>query len=116
MPGRVRLHEVRRTAMNAIKATVRDGRLEVQVPPDWPDGTEVILQPVSPEHGVGIREEDWPDTPEAVAEWLRWYDSLEPLIFTDAERAALESDRKARREWEKAHFDEHADKLRGMWQ
>jgi hypothetical protein len=101
--------------MNAIKATVKGGRLEVQVPPDWPDGTEVILQPVSPENGVGIREEDWPATPEAIAEWLQWYDSLEPLIFADDERAALEADRKARREWEKAHFNEHADKLRGMW-
>ena len=74
--------------MNAIKATVRDGRLEVQVPPDWPTGPKSSCNPSSPENGVGIREEDWPDTPEAVAEWLRWYDSLEPLIFTDAERAA----------------------------
>jgi hypothetical protein len=80
------------------------------VPPDWPDGTEVLVQPVCAENEIGIREEDWPGTPEAIAEWLEWYDSLEPLIFTEEERAALESDRKARRAWEKAHFDAHADK------
>ena len=102
--------------MNAIRATVRGGRLDVQVPPDWPDGTEVLLQPVRPENGIGLPEEDWPATPEASAEWLAWYDSLEPLIFTEEERIAWESDRMARREWEKARFDEHADKLRGMWQ
>src|SRR5437763_12382817 len=100
-----RLHEVRRAPMNAIKATVKSGRLEVQVPPDWPDGTEVILQPVSRDNGVGIREEDWPDTPEAIADWLKWYDSLEPLIFTDEERAALEADRKQRKEFEKTTFE-----------
>jgi hypothetical protein len=103
-------------AMKAIKATVKGGRLEVQVPPDWPDGTEVLLQPVSRENGVGIREEDWPDTPEAIAEWLKWYDSLEPLIFTPEERVALEADRKQRKEFEKATFEQRAEKLRGMWE
>jgi hypothetical protein len=110
------MHEVRRTTMNAIRATVKGGRLDLQVPPDWPDGTEVILQPVLPDSGVGIREEDWPATPEAIAEWLNWYDALEPLRFTDEERATPEADRKARREWEKAYFNEHADRSRGMWQ
>jgi hypothetical protein len=31
--------------MDAIKATVKDGRLEVPVPPDWPDGMEVEIYP-----------------------------------------------------------------------
>ena len=33
--------------MNAIRAVVREGRLEVRVPDDWADGTEVILQPAA---------------------------------------------------------------------
>ena len=31
--------------MNAIKATVMQGRLELKVPLDWPDGTEVLIEP-----------------------------------------------------------------------
>lgn len=102
--------------MSAIKAIVKDGRIELQAPPDWPDGTEVTIHPQLAEDTFGIREEDWPETPDAIAEWLTWYDTLEPLIFTDEERVAWEANRQARKEWEKAHFNEHAEKLRRMWE
>lgn len=83
--------------MDAIKAIVQGGRLDVTVRTDWPDGTEVVVQPLAREQMFGIREEDWPETPEARAEWLRWYDSLEPLIFTPAEEAAWAAARRNRR-------------------
>jgi hypothetical protein len=38
---------------------------------------------------LGIREEDWSNTPEAIASWLKWYDSLEPFIFTPEEETEL---------------------------
>jgi hypothetical protein len=41
---------------------------------------------------------------------------MEPLRMTDAELAAWEADRKARRDWEKAHFFERAGKLQRMWE
>jgi hypothetical protein len=88
--------------MTTIKATVKAGRLELDAPPDWPDGTEVIVQPVQRADTFGIREDDWPDTPEAVAAWLKWYDSLEPLEFTDQEQAAHEAARWEQKEFEKA--------------
>jgi len=31
--------------MKPIKATVIQGRLEVSVPRDWPDGTAVLIEP-----------------------------------------------------------------------
>jgi hypothetical protein len=102
--------------MIAIKAIVKGGRLDVKVPPDWPDGTEVIVQPVKPEETFGISEEDWPDSPDAIAEWLRWYDSLEPLIFTDEERVAWEAARADQKAFEKATFAQRAEKLRGVWE
>ena len=102
--------------MHAIRGTVKDGRLELQVPRDWPDGTEVLVQPVEIADCFGIREDDWPDTPEAIADWHRWYDSLEPLIFTDEERAAWETARREQKEFEQAGFEERADKLRRIWQ
>lgn len=42
-------------------------------------------RPLPEEETLGIREEDWPATPEAMADWLNWYDSLEPLEITAAE-------------------------------
>jgi len=43
-------------------------------------------------------------------------DQMEPLRITDVEVAASEADRHAWREWDKAHFFEHAGKLRRMWE
>ena len=102
--------------MTAITAIVKGGRLELNVPPDWPDGTEVVVQPVCIGETFGIREEDWPETPEAMADWLSWYDSLEPLIFTDAERAAWATARKEQKDFQKATFVQRAEKLGRMWE
>ena len=55
-------------------------------------------------------------TPEEIARALAALDTIEPFDLSDAERAALEADRQARREWEKAQFDEHAAKLRRIWE
>jgi hypothetical protein len=102
--------------VTAIKAIIKDRRLEFDVPADWPDGTEVVVKPLRTEETLGIREEDWPETPEASAAWLKWYDSLEPLIFTDDERAAWEAARQERKVFEKAAFDQRAEKLRRVWE
>jgi len=56
------------------------------------------------------------DTPESIRDWMQWYESLEPLILTAEEREALERDRKDQKEWELAHSDERAAKLRSLWQ
>ncbi len=102
--------------MNAIKATWRDGKIIPLGPIDWPEGTELMIEPLAETRTLGIREEDWPTTPEAIEQWVKWYDSLEPLIFTPEEEAAWEADRQARKEYEKSIFFEHAEKLRRMWE
>ncbi|HWE96344.1 MAG TPA: hypothetical protein VG269_20445 [Tepidisphaeraceae bacterium] len=58
---------------------------------------------------------DWDNSPEGIAAWLKWYDSLEPLIFTAGEREAWKRDQEARMEWEFAHTDEREEKLRKLW-
>lgn len=102
--------------MDAIKAIVKSGRLKLSVPNDWPDGTEVVVRPVEREPMFGIHEEDWPETAEARAEWLRWYDSLQPLVLTYAEQAAWSAARQNQKEFERSTFDTHADKLRKIWE
>lgn len=99
--------------MTTIKAVVRNGRLEVDEPLDLPDGT-VLQIPVPGD--TAQAEGDGPMSPDEIEQVLAAMDRMEPLRMTDAELAAWEADRKARREWEKAHFFEHAEKLQRMWE
>ena len=98
--------------MNTIRAVVRNGRIETEEPLGLPEGTELMipLPDGSPED-----EDGWHNSPEGIAAWLKWCESLEPLIFTDDERAAWEADQQARKEWRRAHFDEYTEKLRKVW-
>lgn len=56
------------------------------------------------------------DTPEGIHDWLEWYGSLQPLIFTVEEREAWQKETEARKDWELSHADEREQKLRGVWE
>lgn len=102
--------------MITINATVRNGQIELDEPLDLPDGTKLLIPlPTGPDAIDQEEEDGWDNSPEGIAAWLKWYDSLQPLIFTKEERAAWDADRQSRQEWEKSHFEEHAEKLRRMW-
>ena len=76
--------------MRTIRATWKNGRIVPDVPIDWPEGYRLTIEPEIARSGsIGEREEDWSNSPEAIADWLAWYDSLEPLEFTDDERTDL---------------------------
>src|SRR5438067_9045983 len=85
-PGRTRKCE---PLMKAITATSKNGHIEPDEMADWPDGCRLKIEPIDDQEYIGIREEDWSNTPEAIADWLKWYDSLEPLEFTAEEEAEL---------------------------
>jgi hypothetical protein len=76
--------------MNTIRATWRDGKIVPDGPVDWPEGCRLLIEsdPEAPEP-IGVREEEWSNSPEAIADWLAWYDSLEPLVFTPEEEADM---------------------------
>jgi hypothetical protein len=99
--------------MSIIHAVVRKGRVETDQPVPFADGTRLTILPEA--EAVPACEAHWKDTPEAIEAWLKWLDSLEPLEFTEEEKAALEEDREARKTWEKEHFNEHADRLAKLW-
>ena len=65
--------------MNAIKGTVKNGMIVPDQPVNWPEGRRVVIEPVPEIETFGISEEDWSDSPEAIADWLKWYASLEPF-------------------------------------
>jgi hypothetical protein len=102
--------------MNTTKGTVQNGHVILDHPSDLPEGSRVLVEPITEEETLGIPEEDWQQTPEAIAAWLRWYDSLEPIERTSEDEAEWQAARAAQKNREKAAFTEQAEKLRGMWE
>jgi hypothetical protein len=102
--------------MTTMTAIVRNGRLELPGPIDLPDGTEVEVLLPEPARTEPGSQDEGPMTPEEIARTLEAMDRIEPWEMTEEERAALEADRKARKEWEKAHFEERAEKLQRTWE
>jgi hypothetical protein len=86
--------------MTAIKAIVRNGKIEVREPLNLPDGTELTIPIPDTAPILGVRDEDWSDSKEAIEAWIRWYDSLEPLEFTADELAAWKAARREQKEFE----------------
>lgn len=98
--------------MSTIKATVKDRRLELEVPADWPDGTEVEIHPVGSEKSEEKPfDEEWSNSPEAIAAWLKWYDSLEPLILTPEEEADAEAWLRKANDYSLARLDKSVEDL-----
>lgn len=98
--------------MSAIRGIISKGRVIMAEPADLPDGTEVEILPVGPTNP----EDDGPMSPDEIARTLAAMDAIEPFEMTDEERAAIEADRQARKDWEKARFIEHAERLRSTWE
>ncbi len=98
--------------MSTLKGIIRNGQVIVIGPTDLPDGTEVEILPVS----LSALDDGGQVTPDEIARTLAAMEKIEPFEMTDGARAAIEADRLARKEWEKAHFDEHGDRLRSIWE
>jgi hypothetical protein len=84
--------------MNAIKAIVRGGRIELEEPLNLPDGTELLIP--LPNGSTERNDEDGPMSPEEIDRVLAAMEQIQPFDMTDAERAAWETERQARKEWE----------------
>ena len=99
--------------MSAIRGIIRNGQVIMTEPANLPDETEVEIVPVGLAESV---DEEGVLTPDEIARTLAAMDEIEPFEMTDEERAAIEADCQARKEWEKARFNEHADRLRSIWE
>jgi hypothetical protein len=75
--------------MTAIKATWINGRIVPSGPVDWPEGSELLVEPLPSRIKIGLDEAEWDDSPEALADWEAWVKSIEPLEFTDEEVESL---------------------------
>ncbi len=75
--------------MNAIKGTVKNGKIVLDAPADWPEGCGVLVEPVlAVGEKIGLAESEWRDDPAALADWEAWIKTIEPIEFTPEELAA----------------------------
>ena len=100
--------------MKAIRSVVKNGRVEVDAPPDWPDGTPVRVELGF--NGQSDFDDENPETPEEIQAWLRWYHSLEPIVMAPEEEAASEADRKMRKEFDMANAYERDRRIEGIFE
>jgi hypothetical protein len=76
--------------MHAIKATWINGQILPSEPVDWPEGSELLVEPLLPtKEKIGLTEEEWRDDPEAIAAWEAGVRSIEPPEYSEQERAAM---------------------------
>ena len=103
--------------MNALDGTVQNGQVVLDEPAGLPDGTRVKVLPVETARpALGMREEDWPVTPEGIAALLTRMDQVEPGWLSPEDDAAWRAALREQKEREKAEFFEDAEKLRRIWE
>lgn len=96
----------------AIKAMVHNGRIEVDVPDEWPEGTPVAIEPLPQDDSPGMREEDWPTSPEGIAALLKSWNEMEPLEITREEQADIDAWRKKVKQFTIENQDKILEDLR----
>jgi hypothetical protein len=79
--------------------TYRDGKIELNVPVDWKDGTKVVVALDDAEFR-GLREGDYPDTPEGREALIRDLESYPPP--TPEEAADFEASLADLRQWSRS--------------
>jgi hypothetical protein len=97
--------------MSAIRGKYVDGTVVLDSPADWPNGMEVIVEPAANGAQIGMREEDWPTTPEGIAAMLERMDKVEPLEMTPEEEADIAAWRKKVKDYTIAHMNDGIDEL-----
>jgi hypothetical protein len=98
------------------KGVIQHGQVVVTEPINLPDGSEVTITGYPHDQIFGEDDNDRPPTAEEIAASLAAMEKIEPFVWTDEERATWEVERRARKEWEKFHFAEHAEELRKIWE
>jgi hypothetical protein len=97
--------------MNAILSVVKNGRVEVDAPPDWPEGSIVHVE--LGVNGMVTLDDERPETPEEIEERIRRLEAIDP-VMTPEEEAAWEAERKACKEIEfanRAAYDKRIEEL-----
>lgn len=76
--------------MNAIRATWTNGRIVPAEPVDWPEGSQLLVEPLPSSERIGMDESEWRDDPQSIAEWIAAVESIEPLVWAEEEEEQYE--------------------------
>lgn len=96
---------------NLIRGVVRNGRIEVETPINLPDGTELLIPVPEGAGPASVAEPQWDNSPEGIAAWLAWFDSLPTLKITPEEEADTAAWRKKMNEHGIAQMDKGIEEL-----
>jgi hypothetical protein len=82
---------------NVLTGVILDGRVELDSPAALPNGTRVHVEPAPARDGF-ILDEDWPTTPEGIAELVRHMEQFDPVVLTPDDETRIAAARAATRE------------------
>ena len=71
--------------MNAVNAVWSNGRIWPAEPVDWPEGAQLLVEPLPACEQVGLDESNWSDDPEEIEKWCAAVKSIEPLEWAPGE-------------------------------
>src|SRR5262245_8472331 len=75
--------------MNAIRGFVKNRRISLDAPSEWPEGCAILVEPIpTPLEKIAIDESEWRDDPASLSDWEAWIKTIEPLEFTPEEHTA----------------------------
>jgi hypothetical protein len=95
--------------MNRVKGTVRGGTVVLDEPNGFTEGQRVeVVSEDGSRPSIGIREEDWPTTPEGIAAMLARMDAREGGWLSPEDEARWREELRRQKEWDKAHAAEEA--------
>ena len=98
--------------MTVVRAKWENGRVVFNEPITWPEGRDLLVIDSPNAPASGLINDDHAETPEEIAEWLKWYDSLEPLEFTAEEERDLAEWREVLKDYSIQHS---ADGIEGLF-
>lgn len=109
--------------METVLGTYRDGQITLERPVDWPNGAALEVRlGASVSTSFHAQQEERcvdgskpPCTPEEIEEWLKWFDSIEPLGMSPEEEARLEADREEFNEFNKQAMRKQWDEMEKMF-
>ncbi len=101
--------------MTRLTTKVTNGRVELSAPPDWPDGTEVLVEPVAKTQRPNYQDEDWPTDPESIAAWIAEAEAIPPLEMTKEEEAEWQAALQAQKDYELSQWEHRAAALEKLF-
>ncbi|MFO0803304.1 MAG: hypothetical protein U0791_09305 [Gemmataceae bacterium] len=75
--------------MIAISGRMVDGKIELNSPPDWPEGTEVVVTPRDEVPFRMLTEDEQSDDPEEIEKWIAEMEAIPPLVMDPEDEARM---------------------------